>query len=142
MNLDRSVKVGSPEHPIRKIWMIESDGMFLSVDRTWSTINNAHMFQDLATALLVGKLILEIPVCRSGRAAVNVHELYELRVDDFAILVKQECTPEFRTFYAVYKFTDRSAMVHPSDQFRLTVWCDNLDGWDEIKESAPIIHLP
>ena len=142
MNLDKSVKVGSPECPIRKIWVLESDGMFLSVDRTWVTINNALIFQDSVPALLAGKLILEIPVCRSGRTAVNVHEMYEVRVGDFAILVKQEPTPGFRTFYGVYKSNDRSDMVSPGDLLRLTNWCNKLDGWDEIKESAPVIHLP
>lgn len=143
MNLDKSVKVGSRECPIRKIWVLESDGMFLREDHTWDTINNAHVFQDLVTALMVGKLILKMPVCGSGRAAVNVHEMYEVRVvGNFTILVKQEHTPGFRTFYAVYKLADRSAMVNPGDLLRLTNWCNKLDGWDEIKESAPVIHLP
>lgn len=142
MKLDRSVKAGSPECPIRKIWLLESNGMFLRRDRSWDTISNALAFQDLVTALLVGKLILDVPVCRAGRAAVNVHEMYEVRVGDFAILVKQEPTPGFRTFYGVYKFTDRSAMVSPGDLLNLTNWCNKLNGWDEIKESAPTVYLP
>ena len=142
MNLDRSVKVGSPECPMRKIRVLESDGTFLHADRTWGTINNALKFQDLATTLLVGKLILDIPVCRAGRAAVNVHELYEVQAGVFGILVKQEPTPGFRTFYAVYKFADRAAMVNPCELIRLTNWCNKLDGWDEMKASAPVIHLP